>query len=188
MRDRGPNPGEFVGAVAWGVDAAETVSDPLERLGGHSHTQDGHSKTAESDSRLLEAKLVRLADVKPERVEWLWPGRIPLGKLTLLDGDPGVGKSTLAVHLAAQVSIGGRWPDDTDCPTGGVVLLSAEDGLSDTVRPRLDAAGADSTRIVALEAVPAPDATTTANRSNDSRTWPTLDRCGKRSPTSEPSS
>lgn len=96
--------------------------------------------------------LTRLSDVQPERVEWLWPGRLPAGKLTTLDGDPGLGKSTLALSIAATVTTGGRWPDGTHCAyRGDVLLLSAEDGLADTVRPRLDAANADANRVTAIE-------------------------------------
>ena len=99
--------------------------------------------------------IVRLADVKPEPVSWLWPGRIALGKLTLIAGDPGLGKSFLTLDMAARVSTGAAWPDAPGVATtpGGVVLLSAEDGVADTIRPRLDAAGADVARIVALEAI-----------------------------------
>lgn len=99
--------------------------------------------------------IVRLSDVKPEPVAWLWPGRIALGKLTLIAGDPGSGKSFLTLDMAARVSRGWAWPDASGVATtpGGVVLLSAEDGVADTIRPRLDAAGADVGRIVALEAI-----------------------------------
>lgn len=100
------------------------------------------------------SRIVRLSDVRPEHVEWLWPSRIPLGKLTILDGDPGLGKSTVSLDLAARVSRGLPMPGEPDGrPPAGVVLLSAEDGLADTIRPRLDAAGADVSRIVALTAV-----------------------------------
>lgn len=73
--------------------------------------------------------IVRLADVKHEPVAWLWPGRIALGKLTLIAGDPGLGKSFLTLDMAARVSRGAEWPDAPGVPTtpGGVVLLSAED-------------------------------------------------------------
>lgn len=99
--------------------------------------------------------VVRLSDVRPERVEWLWPGRIALGKLTLLAGDPGLGKSFVTLDMAARVSTGAGWPDRPGerITPGGVVLLSAEDSLGDTIRPRLDAAGANVARIVALEAI-----------------------------------
>lgn len=103
----------------------------------------------------MTLSVVRLSDVQPERVSWLWPGRIPAGKLVTLDGDPSLGKSTLALSFAAHVTTGHQWPDGTPCAyDGAVILLSAEDGLADTVRPRLDAAGADVTRVIAVEGVP----------------------------------
>ncbi len=94
-----------------------------------------------------------LSEVEPERVEWLWPGRLPLGKLAVLDGDPGLGKSVVTLDLAARVSAGLELPDGERCGPAGIVLLSAEDGLRDTIKPRLDAAGADTERIVALSTV-----------------------------------
>lgn len=105
-----------------------------------------------SDGQAPQLKLTRLADVTAERLEWIWPGYLPKGKIVTLDGDPGLGKSTLALNIAAVVSVAGRWPDQTRCgPAGDVLLLSAEDGLADTVRPRLDAAGADVSRVTAIE-------------------------------------
>ena len=102
--------------------------------------------------------LTHMSDVQPETVQWHWPGRIPVGKLVTLDGDPGLGKSTLALDIAATVTQGGMWPDGTRCEhPGDVLLMSAEDGLADTVRPRLDAAGADVTRVHAIAGVPVPD-------------------------------
>ncbi len=91
-----------------------------------------------------------LSDVAPEVVKWLWPGRIPLGKLTILEGDPGLGKSTLCLDVAARVTTGSPMPDASPGVDGGVLLLTAEDGLADTVRPRAEAAGADLTRIKSL--------------------------------------
>jgi putative DNA primase/helicase len=101
---------------------------------------------------------VAVADVAPEDVRWLWPQRIAVGKLTLLVGDPGLGKSFLSLDLAARVSLGSRWPDCAEhAPAGSVILLSAEDDIADTIRPRLDAAGADCTRIHVLRAVAGRD-------------------------------
>ena len=96
----------------------------------------------------------RLSEVKPERVDWLWRGFLPAGKLVTLDGDPGLGKSTLALDFSARVSTGTPWPDGAECGSGAVLLLSAEDGLADTIRPRLDAGGADASRVYALSAIP----------------------------------
>lgn len=94
----------------------------------------------------------RLSDVEPRPVEWLWPGRLPKGKLVVLDGDPGAGKSTLALDIAARLSTGSPMPDGhrLDGPAS-VILLSAEDGADDTIRPRLDAAGGDPSRVILLD-------------------------------------
>ena len=99
------------------------------------------------------ANVKKLSEVTPERVQWLWPGWLPIGKVVILDGDPSVGKSTLTADWAARVSTGTPWPDGSECLEGDVLLLSAEDGLADTIRPRLDAAGGDPSRIHALESV-----------------------------------
>jgi hypothetical protein len=102
---------------------------------------------------------ILLSTVQPEPVAWLWLGRIPLGKLTILDGDPGLGKSVLTLDLAARVTRGRPMPWEERQPgeerePAGVVLLTAEDGLADTIRPRLDAAGADVARVLALDRIP----------------------------------
>jgi AAA domain-containing protein len=98
--------------------------------------------------------------VRIEPVRWLWPGRIPLGKLTILDGDPGLGKSLITLDLIARVTSGRGMPAELDAlvrelsgEPHGAVLLSAEDGLGDTIAPRLLAAGATLERIIALQTV-----------------------------------
>ena len=109
-----------------------------------------------SPTPILE--LVRLSEVEPEPINWLWPGRIPKGKITLIAGHPGLGKSQVTVSIAAIVSSGGIWPvDEMPADVGNVLILSAEDGIADTIKPRLLAAGADTNRIEALEAVRAGD-------------------------------
>ncbi|MCX7962696.1 MAG: AAA family ATPase, partial [Burkholderiales bacterium] len=103
-----------------------------------------------------------IADVEARPVRWLWPGRIARGKVTLVAGNPGLGKSQLCSSLAAIVSTGGAWPvDRSRCEPGQVLIVSAEDDPEDTVRPRLEAAGADLRRVHILDAVldRAPDGT-----------------------------
>ena len=100
------------------------------------------------------ASAISLADVRPERLEWLSRGRLAAGKVTVLDGDPGLGKSSLLCEWAARLSRGEALPDGRADRPRGVVLLTAEDGLADTVRPRLEAAGGDLARVVAVEGVP----------------------------------
>jgi putative DNA primase/helicase len=117
--------------------------------------------TEEASSRALVTPqgpspvLLNMADVKAERVKWLWPSRVALGKLTVIAGDPGLGKSFLTLDMAARVSTASPWPGESDnhAEPGGVVLLSAEDDPADTIRPRLDAAHADVRRIALLQAI-----------------------------------
>src|SRR5580658_5695832 len=91
--------------------------------------------------------MVRMDSVAPVPVEWLWPGWLAAGKLHLMAGMPGVGKSFVTCDLAARITTGGKWPDGSAAaPVSDVIFLSGEDGLADTVRPRLDAHGADVSR------------------------------------------
>lgn len=140
-----------------GVPDHGDISDWLNAGGTIEQLLEVVQKTPEWEPPSAAARpvLVRLADVKPRPVEWLWPGRVARGKLTLIVGNPDVGKSLVTLDLAARISMGMCWPGipRTASPTGSVVLLSAEDDLDDTVRPRLDAAGADVARIVALRSV-----------------------------------
>jgi hypothetical protein len=94
-----------------------------------------------------------MENVTPEPLRWLWPGVIPLGKVTMIVGDPGLGKSLLTLDMAARVSRGVPWPDGTPCQIGEVLLLSAEDDAADTIRPRLDAADALPSMIQLIKAV-----------------------------------
>ncbi|MDO8750681.1 MAG: AAA family ATPase [Dehalococcoidia bacterium] len=96
-------------------------------------------------------QLRRMADVVSEAVTWLWHPYIPSGKLTLLEGDPGVGKSWVALAIATAVSLGKGLPGQASGEPGNVLLASAEDGLGDTIRPRLDAMGADVSLIYAID-------------------------------------
>ncbi len=96
----------------------------------------------------VEKIVVRLDECHEEELSWLWPQRIATGKLTLIDGDPEQGKSLLTLDLAARVSSGKPFPDGHPPPAAAAVLLiGAEDGLKDTVLPRLRAAGADMARL-----------------------------------------
>jgi hypothetical protein len=102
--------------------------------------------------------LICLADVEAREIEWLWPGRVALGRITLLVGKPGEGKSFLTTDMAARISTGTRWPDGSECPAGSVILVSAEDDPGDTIKPRLDAHHADARRVHLLSAVRRIDA------------------------------
>lgn len=83
-------------------------------------------------------KVVRLSNVEAEEVDWLWYPYLPLGKVSLLEGDPGLGKSWFTMALASYISQGKKLPGNKERIKGKVLLMSAEDGLGDTIRPRLD--------------------------------------------------
>jgi AAA domain len=96
----------------------------------------------------------RLDRIPVRPIHWLWRPYLACGKLALLDGDPGAGKSLLTADLAARLTRGRRMPDGTWRPRkANVLFLNAEDALDDTLRPRLDAAGADLTRVFCLGGV-----------------------------------
>jgi len=101
----------------------------------------------------FELKWQSLAEIQPTNIEWLWPDRIPLGRITLLVGKPGCGKSFLCADFAARVSTGTPWPDGSACPRGAVLMMTLEDDPSDTIRPRLDAMHADVANIRHLTGV-----------------------------------
>lgn len=95
-----------------------------------------------------------LADIEPESIAWLWPGRYALGKLSLIGGVPGVGKSWLSLYIAAAISRGFDWPDGRgQSPLGSVIIANAEDGAADTIKPRLMAMDADCRRIHVLDCI-----------------------------------
>src|SRR5262249_3720665 len=87
------------------------------------------------------------ASIKPEPILWLWKDWLALGKMHIIAGQPGVGKSTIAMKVAATVSAGGPWPDGSRAKQGKVIIWSGEDDDADTLIPRLEASGADLNRI-----------------------------------------
>ena len=95
----------------------------------------------------------RASDIQPEAIRWLWPQRIALGKLSLIAGPPGLGKSQLTAYVAAIISTGGTWPTGETCQAGDVLILSAEDDPADTILPRLDACAARLDRILIFDAM-----------------------------------
>ena len=100
-------------------------------------------------------KIINMDDVEIEQVEWLWEGFIPVGKLTMLHGDPGKGKTMAMLNLIAAFTTGRALLDPPGSPQSrepiNVIYQTAEDGLADTVKPRLVAAGADWSRISVID-------------------------------------
>lgn len=92
-------------------------------------------------------KLIAGNEIKPKPIDWLWEWMLARGKLHILAGAPGCGKTTLALIIAAILTAGGLWPDGTRAPVGNVIIWSGEDDIEDTLLPRLMAAGADVSHI-----------------------------------------
>ena len=133
-------------AEEWTVDDLRTFIDD--------HAHSAQAGPTAPDPPAGNAVYRCMADVAVRPVRWLWPGRIPRAKLALIAGHPGLGKSQVVVSLAAIVSSGGRWPiTEERAPKGTVILLNAEDAADDTIRPRLEAASADISRVYELQAV-----------------------------------
>ncbi len=125
------------------ADDAEAFASVVDNLVGDSDTTEG--------DRIVYR---RASDIHAKPIRWLWRGRIARGKVSMLAGNPGLGKSQVTSSMAAIASTGGLWPvDRTRCERGAVVILSAEDDAEDTIRPRLEAAGADLSRVFIIDAV-----------------------------------
>jgi AAA domain len=94
-------------------------------------------------SPVIDVEILRMDDVQPEPIDWLWPYWLAKSKLHILAGMMGDGKSTLAFKFAATISSGGSWPSGTKAPIGNVLIWSGEDSLPDIIRPRLEKMGAN---------------------------------------------
>jgi AAA domain-containing protein/DnaB helicase-like protein len=124
-------------------DAVAPVIRDLERLRDGAHDGAGPAYVVEC-----------MADVKSEKVEWLWEGRVAVGKINLLVGIPGLGKSMVTLDIVSRVTTGREMPDGgPSASVGNVIVLSAEDASADTIKPRLEAHGADCSRVYRLRAV-----------------------------------
>ena len=100
----------------------------------------------------IKLKMIRMSEVQSEEIEWLWYPFIPYGKLTIIQGDPGDGKTTMVLNLAAKLSKGEALDENMKVTEPvNVIYQTAEDGLADTVKPRLELAGADCERIIVID-------------------------------------
>lgn len=114
--------------------------DELDRLAAEANLQTASERAAPMS--------VTLADVEPRTVPWLWTDFIPLGRATLISGDPGCGKSWFCLDLAARLSRGLGWPDGSPgCGAARTYYITVEDDLHDTIRPRIDSLGGNPAMI-----------------------------------------
>lgn len=106
-----------------------------------------------NEQQKVELELIHMEDVVSKEVEWLWYPYIPYGKITIVEGDPGEGKTTLVLKLAAALSRGLPLPcdDDRERESIHIIYQTAEDGIDDTIKPRLEKAGADCSMIRVID-------------------------------------
>jgi len=125
---------------------------------GNNNNKRPKSRAAKGEPSRPFIEVVNMSDVQPEAVEWLWRGRFALGKVHLLAGMPGVGKGMFSCDFTARITTGKDWPDGEPMQNAGhVVMLCGEDGLADTIRPRLDAHEADASKVNVMTAVVGKD-------------------------------
>ena len=99
-----------------------------------------------------KVKIISMDEVQAEEIKWLWKPYIPFGKLTIVQGDPGEGKTTFVLQLAAQLSQGKGFDESMEISEPmNVIYQTAEDGLADTVKPRLLSANADCSKIKVID-------------------------------------
>lgn len=100
----------------------------------------------------VELKMIRMSDIQSQKVDWLWYPFIPYGKVTIIQGDPGEGKTTLVLNIAARLSKAEGLDDEMRVQAPfNIIYQTAEDGLADTVKPRLELAGADCEKIMVID-------------------------------------
>jgi hypothetical protein len=140
----------------WGYeDAVEEITadeDEVarERKGGaNGHALDGNGE-GQSRGRVV---IKRGSEYQMRKISWAWPGWLALGKLHILGGQKGAGKSTVTFDLLAKITCGGKWPDGTSAPLGDVLIWSGEDDIEDTILPRFAVAGGDSNRLHFIDGV-----------------------------------
>ncbi|HEX6817065.1 MAG TPA: AAA family ATPase [Ktedonobacterales bacterium] len=171
------------GDVADWLEAGGTREE-LEKLSQSAPLVSEWTAPGESESSAGEDDEVGflLSSVQTEPIDWVWQSYVPLGKLTIIDGDGGFGKTLILGDLAARITRGLPMPDGTRGVSGGVVILNAEDGVEDTLRPRLEAAGADLDRVLILETAVSFDPSGARREAPISlpRDIPTLEKAVKR--------
>jgi putative DNA primase/helicase len=161
---------EFADFHGIGVDDAQhIIAEGSAAAGAESDGNTNGSAAAANDAPKASSLIAcKASEVQPEKIEWIWPGRIARGKHTAIAGDPGAGKSQLMISIVAAVTTGGALPcGEGYAPIGNVIVLAAEDGVADTIVPRLHAAGAEVGRVHIVMGVRGDNGARMVNLQND---------------------
>jgi len=137
------------GDVSDWLNAGHTADELRQRAAAAPEWRRAAAPAAAPDvAKSARLSVVTMNTVKREPIDWIWPGKIARGKTHQFSGMPGVGKSTVGLEITARITRGWPWPDGSgDAPLGDVLFFVGEDSLADTIGPRLDEAGADSSRV-----------------------------------------
>src|SRR5262249_51172904 len=138
--------------------SARTSGPVLSANGDGLHRED--QRPAESNGQIDYSKLskeelglIEMADIKEEKIDWLWQYRLARSEMALMAGEGGIGKSQILLAVAAALSNGSDWPDGSGkAPVGRTIILSAEDSPETTIKPRLRALSANLDRITIVKA------------------------------------
>ena len=162
-------PGEYRKILNSDLDGSITAGTLVHKAKRHGYTPPSNGRNGHAQRRGEKREAppkprdaapvagVLASEVEREPIRWIWKGRLARGEMTIIDGDPGLGKSTMLCELAACITTGRPLPGEEKPPRdgpGGVVLVTTEDSPSHTIRPRLDAAGADVGRVRIVQTVP----------------------------------
>jgi putative DNA primase/helicase len=116
--------------------------------------EDGHVINGDGRANATgKIEIKRGSEYKMREILWAWPGWLALGKLHVLGGQKSAGKSTIAFSLLAQITSGGKWPDDSPTPLGDVLIWSGEDDIEDTILPRIAVAGGNVERVCSINGI-----------------------------------
>lgn len=151
----------YTARIERGIDGVKAYVSSLQKIKTERYRRlvkllSGYTLGEEHETPVYHGTL--LSEVKAEKVKWLWKHRLALGKITMLDGDPGLGKSLIGADLGARITKGQDMPDGTPClAPGGMVIIMPEDGLGDTIRPRFERAGANLNKISSIGTIRGTD-------------------------------
>jgi len=138
-------------AVSWGQRCTPPYSQKeVQKTVVMLAEKHARQEPAKSSSTVV---LTPYSKINPECVDWLWQDRIAIGKLTIVSGDPGLGKTFILLDIAARISTSREFPDGAKCDWGKVIILTAEDGAGDTIRPRLDAMNTNVDHVFHFEGI-----------------------------------